>query len=205
MHLRTAILLFILLPFSALAATKLPLSQLSDAERSYYDMVFDYTMEVTKSNQYYEWQGFNGNGRITPGDNFVSKSGYSCRPYSQSFTIAGQRGTDTGIACKRAGRDGWCRLKEGNALTCAMEDRGLFDVGAPSMPGMPSINAPSLGGGGVDPDIHISRPGLPSNLDAPDVEKPTATGYADTVTGAAGEAAGGVARNAGGWFNSLFR
>lgn len=166
-------------------------------------MAFDYTMEVTKSNEFYEWQGYSGNGRITPGERFVSKSGYTCRSFSESFTVAGNRGTGTGIACKRQGRDGWCRLKEGNALTCAMEDHGI-DVSVPGMPSVPSINLPSVGGGGKDPDIHVNRPGMPS-VDAPDVEKPTATGYANTVTGAAGEAAGGVARNAGGWFNSLFR
>ncbi len=207
MRIRPAIIVLALacLPVMAQAAGNPQTASLSSAEQAYYDMVFSYTMEVNEAGKPYAWESYNAKGSILPGERFVSKSGYTCRNFTQTFVIGGQNGKDGGVACKRLGRDGWCRLNHGNALTCAMEDSGPL-IGTP---GIPAINAPSVSVGGGNMDFRSPSmphtPNMPSNLEAPDSGEPTAQGYADTVTGTAGEAAGSVARNAGSWFNSLFR
>ena len=82
----------------------------------------------------YDWASYERGG-IGVGKLFVSKSGSNCRDFTENYTVQGQAATDRGIACKRSGKDGWCKLREGNATTCAMEgpsnmfERTMQDVG----------------------------------------------------------------------------
>jgi hypothetical protein len=99
-----------------LAATKL-----SEAEIVYYRQVFDYTMSVTKPGEHYDWQSYSGKGSISPDKPFVSKSGATCRNFLEHYTIGTSNASAEGVACKREGKDGWCRLKQTDALTCVME------------------------------------------------------------------------------------
>lgn len=97
------------------------LMQLTDAELSYYRQVFDYTMAVTKSGERYEWKSEHGRGFFAPSDPFTSKSGSTCRKFTEEYEVGSQSATLEGVACKREGREGWCRLKKTDAQTCAME------------------------------------------------------------------------------------
>jgi hypothetical protein len=118
-------ILGLLWPLSAIAAQPTsPLANLSDAERSYYEQMFDYTMEAIGSDGSYQWQTYSANGTVTVGGSFVSKSKAKCRKFKEVFTVTGQNGSDEGVACKREKGDGWCRLKTSNAYTCAMEPPG---------------------------------------------------------------------------------
>lgn len=99
----------------------LPSAQLSEAEIVYYQQVYDYTMAVTKPDEPYAWQTYSSEGSITAGKIFVSKSGATCRNFSEQFRVNEVKGTAEGVACKRDGKEGWCRLKTADALTCAME------------------------------------------------------------------------------------
>ncbi|MBY0407642.1 MAG: hypothetical protein K2Q01_08110, partial [Rickettsiales bacterium] len=141
----TALFIALLLIAAPALAKTAPssLSLLSDAEKSYYDQIFGYSMDNLQAGQKYDWKSYSGQGSIVVQDIFVSKSGYPCRGYAETFTVQAQDGAYRGIACKRQGKDGWCRLKPGNANTCAMEDRG-FMFSMPSMPG----GSVSIGGVG---------------------------------------------------------
>lgn len=181
------------------------LSLLSDAERSYYDQIFGYTMDNTEAGKRYEWASYSGHGSIHVDDIFVSKSGYPCRPYSETFKVQDIDGAYRGIACKRQGKDGWCRLKPNNANTCAMEDKSF-------MFSMPSLSGPNVTIGTVgNPLDGINSPTAPTvntnvNVNAPNAPKTDTAGadYATSVTGNAGKAAGAVASNGLGWFAKTF-
>jgi hypothetical protein len=95
--------------------------QLTDAEIAYYRQVFDYTMTVTNPGENYDWESQNGKGTFTPEATFVSKSGATCRKFFERYTMGSYGGSVEGLACKRDGREGWCRLKKTDAQTCAME------------------------------------------------------------------------------------
>lgn len=96
-------------------------TRLTDAEVEYYRQVFDYTMAVTKAGEHYDWESYSGKGSLTPGEVFVSKSGANCRSFSETYTIGTTSASAEGVACKREGKDGWCRLRKVDAQTCAME------------------------------------------------------------------------------------
>jgi hypothetical protein len=105
-------------------------SPLSDVEQDYYDTIFAYTMQNVAADQSYHWQVGRSSGDITVGQTFVSKSRAFCRSYAESYIINGLKGTAQGYACRRSGDEdspSWCKLREGDALTCAMEHRGLFE------------------------------------------------------------------------------
>lgn len=182
--------------------------ELSDVEKGYYIKVFDYVMNVLKDNESYAWQSSDVNtGKITVGTLFTSKSSSLCRPFSESFVIGDYQGNYDGIACKRGGSEGWCRLKKSDALTCALEDPANtinfnfpgvnthVTIGTPSIgsSGTPAINAPQT------PHVGGNAPQLPAG------SKPSGGDVADKVTGAAGSVAGPVTGGAIKWFNSTFR
>ena len=104
------------------------LTQLSEVEQQYYQQIFDYTMTVTKPGESYSWKSAENSGAISVSKSFSSKSGATCRVFTERYIIGGSEGSAEGIGCKREGRDGWCRLKKGDALTCSMEKpAGLLD------------------------------------------------------------------------------
>jgi hypothetical protein len=111
---------------SAIPATS-PLTGVRSVEQDYYVQVFDYTMTSIPAGQSYDWKSSSANGTISPGENFTSKSGYTCRKYAEIIIFAGKEQHAEGAACRRKGQDGWCRLKENEADTCALEKpSGIF-------------------------------------------------------------------------------
>jgi surface antigen len=111
-------------PVSTVVPTGSALGGMTDVEQQYYRQVFDYVMEEVKADSPYDWQTASGRGTINASAPFESKSGATCRSFSESYTIGGNGGSVEGVACRRQGRDGWCRLKRSDALTCAMEPPG---------------------------------------------------------------------------------
>lgn len=189
--------------------------ELSAVEKEYYIKVFDYAMTTAPDNTPYEWKSsdFN-NGSIVANVSFTSKSSARCRRFKERFAIGKTRGEHEGIACKRVGNAGWCRLKLTDALTCALEKSGSYVFH--NMPGGGSINIPTVNIGGGIGSVGIPAGGssgggtnMPagtsggSSVDAP--EAPTGQSYADTVTGTAGSAAGPATSGMRNWFNSTFR
>ena len=94
---------------------------LNDTERHYYSLVFNYAMNNVSDDKPYDWQSHSGNGSIRISKAYISKSGYICRNFSESYLVLGTEGVSQGVACKRGGNGGWCRLRLNDALTCAME------------------------------------------------------------------------------------
>ncbi len=116
------LLLFLLIwPLPALAAPVSPLASLTEPEQTYYTQIFDYTMDNVAGGSTYDWQSANGQGSISVSDAYVSKSGSTCRNFTETYSVYERMGSGAGAACRREGREGWCRLKMNGALTCAME------------------------------------------------------------------------------------
>lgn len=114
-------------------ATEADSPALSSAEQTYYRSIFDYVMDHTKDGERYEWKTYGGSGGITPEAPFTSKSGYTCRNFKETMIIQEQASAGNGTACKRVGREGWCKLKPGNAQTCAMEEPpSVLDMNMPT-------------------------------------------------------------------------
>ncbi|MFO0390216.1 MAG: hypothetical protein ACK502_10950 [Alphaproteobacteria bacterium] len=124
---------------------------LSDAEKIYYLQSFDYAMGMMPDGQPHTWESYNGKGTIAPRQLYASKSKANCRQFSENFTIGGYSGTQEGIACKRQGKDGWCRIKTGNPETCALEEKGIA-VNFGSL-NLGTIDIGSINIGGVDVSI----------------------------------------------------
>jgi hypothetical protein len=124
----------------------LAVAEFSDVERQYYREVFDYAMETVPANGMYAWQTSSGIGKIYVGASFKSKSGSTCRSFNEQYTIAKKQDSNDGVACKREGRNGWCRLKKTDALTCAMEPPGnLFEKATQNTQGLIEAGKDLLG------------------------------------------------------------
>jgi hypothetical protein len=188
--------------------------ELSSAEKNYYIQIFNYTMDNIAAETPHPWRSSDlSGGVIQAGDSFISKSKASCRPYSESFNINGYQGTHEGIACKRVGSEGWCRLKKTDALTCALESGGSIagypfpglNDATPSLPAGSDAQLPT-GGIGMVGKPATTAPGA-TPLDGPENHRGDKPGqsYADTVTGTAGGAAGPATGGALQWFNETFR
>lgn len=206
----TAILILLAAPAWA-AAEVSPLVGLSDAEQSYHEQVFDYTMDNIQPGDKFDWASYSGKGSISVGKPFVSKSGAHCRDYTEKFTVQEQKGEVKGISCKRAGSDGWCKLKIGDALTCAME-KPAYNLNTPSVNapnanvninvgGVGSVGTPNVN---TNVNTNVNSP-MPADRKSDGKGDPTAQGYADAVTGNAGKAAGSFSGSAIQWFNNMFR
>ena len=195
-----------------LQAAEPPVQQvsLSSAEKSYYALAFSYAMDTMQDGKPYEWKTYSGKGAITPAETFISKSGSTCRSFSESYIIQGIQGGNGGYGCKRKGDEGWCRLREKQALTCAMEKRGLdFAVPVIDLPNV-NIKGPKIDISGVSGAIGGTGAGnLPPapnvSVDMGNVKAPSGEEVADSVTSAAGSVAGPAARGVLGWFQSTFR
>lgn len=94
---------------------------LSSAEQDYYDKSFSYAMDTLPPEQVYEWRTNSADGKIRAGKYFNNQSGGKCRTFSEIYRIGEQEGEIIGYGCKRDGRDGWCKLREGNMMSCALE------------------------------------------------------------------------------------
>lgn len=145
---------------------------LSDAEKVYYLQSFDYAMSMMADGQTHTWESFNGKGTIAPRQLYTSKSKANCRQFSENFTIGGYAGTQEGIACKRNGKDGWCRIKSGNVESCALEDKSIaINFGGLNL-GTVSIGSISVGNVSVDiPSGNAGGIGGVGTPDMPDTPK----------------------------------
>lgn len=105
-----------------------PFTLLNDAEQDYYLKSFDYALDTLKNDAIYEWRTATSEGAIRAGKRFVSKSNATCRSFSETYSLSGISGKMSGFGCKREGKDGWCKLREGNMLSCAFESpQTVFD------------------------------------------------------------------------------
>lgn len=180
---------------------------LSSAEKSYYQQIFTYTMDHMDAGTKYEWKTHSAAGVIHVDEVFTSKSRVPCRHYSETFNVQGMAGAYQGVSCKRIGSDGWCRLKPSNAHTCAMEDPA-FMFAMPSMK-VPGVNIGAVGNPADGMTFSAEMPAVNGpnlNFDRPKVPdgKKASNGFADTVTGSAGKAAGEAATSGFGWFFKTF-
>ncbi len=180
-----AIAIFGLLPLASVSAGHAStLNQLSSAEQSYHEKIFDYVMDTIDPDKTYDWASFSGKGTIKVGEPFISKSKSACRPFSEDYNIQGSGGKIRGYACKRSGDEGWCRLKPNAMLTCALENPswswggtsgGGLDGGASYTGGSPStsgsgVNMPDVNVG----DVNITGPTV--NIEAPKMHMPNMSG-----------------------------
>ncbi len=124
------ILLILSLPFQAMARGSYlnPSTELSGKQREYYIKTFNYAMNNVKDEKPYQWKVGTAKGEIRIGKEYISKSKSLCRNFTETFVIDDQTGTSEGAACKRDGNNGWCRLKNTDAHTCALEEpEGTFE------------------------------------------------------------------------------
>ncbi len=96
--------------------------EFQDAEISYREKSFDYSMDNLKSGQFHDWAVAGVNGRIAAGDLYTSKQKISCRNYVEVSRTHEAQKVESGIACKRADKSGWCRVKIGDPESCALEN-----------------------------------------------------------------------------------
>lgn len=124
-----ALLALLLIPLPAFAELRgEPFSTLDQVDRDYYARSFSYAMAAVKDGETHAWKGNGGSGSITPGERFKAPSGVTCRGFAETYVISGQSGNNQGFGCKRDEREGWCKLKEGDMLSCAFEPPdGLID------------------------------------------------------------------------------
>ena len=146
-------------------------STMSEAEKTYYMQIFNHAMSHVFNGERYAWESYNSKGNISPTNTYASKSKSLCRHYKETFVIGSYSGKQEGVACKRNGKAGWCRLKPGNAETCAMEDGtlqltfgelnvGKVDMGLVDLSGM-TVTIPT-----TNIDVQIELPDAP---ELPDV------------------------------------
>jgi hypothetical protein len=111
-----------------------PYDALTGYNRDYYFSLFDYTMDNIKEEKPFHWEVGGVKGDISVGKKYTSKSKYVCRDFIETFVVNKEHGKSEGVACKRKGKDGWCRLKREDVHTCALEtpqsttDKILNDV-----------------------------------------------------------------------------
>jgi hypothetical protein len=113
---------------SAWAADKTtPSNGLAGKQLNYYLRVFDYTMDNMEAGKSFHWDAGTASGNIRVSEEYISKSKATCRNFTETFIIDNIAGTSEGAACKRDGK-GWCRLKNEDAHTCALEEpQGFTD------------------------------------------------------------------------------
>jgi len=206
-YIMAILLLMVLCPVNPVQAGQVsPLTYLADPEKTYYEKVFNYTMQVIKPGEKYDWASYSGKGSITVDSVFVSKSGAICRNFSESFTVQGQQGIDKGTGCKRGGQDGWCKLDlNKEAKTCSFEDTSRMFGGVNIT--APTVNAPNIGvvgAPGINPNLNVNT-NVNTDVNTGVSKKDLTTkNYADTVTGNAGKGAGQAAGGIVSWFSSTF-
>ena len=98
-----------------------PADELKGNQREYYIRIFNYVMDNIKDDKPYHWKSGTGEGDIRVSKEYTSKSKSLCRNFTETFVIANQAERSAGVACKRNGNSGWCRLKNEDAHTCAFE------------------------------------------------------------------------------------
>lgn len=100
-----------------------PVNMLEDHDRDYYIRIFDYVMEYSTNANPYPWKANQGTGTISVGRKYMSKQNVICRDFYESYLINKQAGTARGAGCKREKDKGWCKIRENDPRTCALENR----------------------------------------------------------------------------------
>jgi len=95
--------------------------EFTDSEIEYLEKSFDYAMDNMKQGEYLDWSAAAVNGRISVGNVYQSKQKATCRNYIEIARTYEAQKVESGIACKRTSKDGWCRLKVNDAESCALE------------------------------------------------------------------------------------
>lgn len=137
------------------------------ADQSYHGQIFDYVMTAVEPGVSYAWKTTSVRGAITADAGYKSKSGSLCRAFREEIETAYAKGQQQGIACKRGGDDGWCRLNKDNAQTCAMETGNFtFNIGGFNFGSLPSVGSVNVNTG----DVNVTLPAV----NAPNVSMPEA-------------------------------
>ncbi len=105
----------------ALESAPTPADMLVSYELDYYLQVFNYVMDSNQETFIFHWSSNSGNGNISVGKEYLSKSKTVCRNFADTFEITRPHGEATAAGCKRLGANGWCRVHDGDAHTCALE------------------------------------------------------------------------------------
>ena len=146
---------------------------MGEAEKAYYIQMFNHAMSHVHDGQRYAWESYNSKGAFKPSNTYASKSKSLCRRFTEDYTIGQHSGTQEGVTCKRKGKAGWCRLKIGDAETCAMErsnpalmfgnlNMGRVDLGTIKLGGM-ELSIPTT-------DLDVGGIGSADTPDGPDGE-----------------------------------
>ncbi|MDX2072950.1 MAG: hypothetical protein SFX19_01140 [Alphaproteobacteria bacterium] len=93
----------------------------TDSEIDYLEKTFDYAMDNLKEGEYQDWSVAAVNGRISVGKHYVSKQKADCRHYVEVARTHDAQKVESGVACKRQGKAGWCRVHGDNPQSCALE------------------------------------------------------------------------------------
>lgn len=152
----------------------------TDSEIDYLEKSFDYAMDNVKAGGHLDWSAAGVNGRIAAGNPYQSTQKARCRNYIEISRTFDAQKVDSGIACKRSGKDGWCRVHGKDPQSCALEvaessaiKRARFAI----LQGNQMIDDGMSKRLNIDtsrlipsmPDV--SAPNMPS-FDMPDFEKP---------------------------------
>lgn len=150
------------------------------AEIDYLEKSFDYAMDNLKEGEYLDWSAAAVNGRISVGKTYTSSQKATCRPYVEVARTTTSQKVEHALACKRTGKDGWCRVYGENPPSCALEEPESFitkqtrfailqgnqmidsamgkimGIDPKSMlPKMPSVDMPDMPGIGTLPDVSL--------------------------------------------------
>ncbi len=149
----------------------------TDAEVAYLEKSFDYAMDTLDEGQYLDWSTAGVNGRIAVGKPYTSKQKAICRNYIEVARTHDAQKVDSSIACKRQGKDGWCRVHGDNPQSCALETeestlkkRARFAI----LQGSQTIDQLMGTRVGIDTSgltPHIPKAYVPS-IHAPDIQTP---------------------------------
>lgn len=94
---------------------------LTDSEVLYVEKTFNYAMDNLKQGEHMDWSVAGINGRISVGKLYQSKMKVECRNYVEIARSYVAQNTEAGIACRRQGNEGWCRLGPNVPQSCALE------------------------------------------------------------------------------------
>lgn len=154
----------------------------SDSEILYLERVFDYAMNNLKAGESMDWKITATNGRITAGESYESTQGANCRNFVEVSRTQTAQKVDSGVACQRAGNDGWCRVYGDNPKSCALEvaesmvrkkARYAILTGIQTIDSVLGTRVGGVDTSGLNPTVPpINRPSLGKlpDIDTPDIK-----------------------------------
>lgn len=102
-------------------------ASMTEPERNYYSRVFYGTMGSVPDGKTYEWAHYNIHGALTPVKTFTTKSGLTCRSFTEVLKVHRIQQTLSGTACDNGGGS-WCKLKPNATPACGLGHKpGAFD------------------------------------------------------------------------------